>query len=666
MKARIYEPGAKKPRGVARDVHDPNISKHFNHTETVARELLEAAPDAIVVVDEAGKIVLVNAQTEKLFGYTRDKLLNQLFEILIPARLRGNGLNHRTGFFADSKMRSMGLDMELFGLQMRSNSKLVGLRKDGTEFPVDVSQSPVETKQGLLVSSSIRDVTVRRHAQGELHSSEEQFRLLVNGVKDYAIFMLDPTGAVATWNPGAQRIKGYSADEIIGRHFSCFYPAEDLASGKPAKELESAIENGRVEDEGWRVRKDGSRFWANVVISALRDDCGRLRGFAKVSRDDTQRKAAERHLAQISGELSVKHRVLDSVVQGTTDLIYIRDLQHHFILANRACATLFGRTVEEMQGKSMRELLPNASYDAVAENDREIARSGATVTLEEMAEIGGVKRHFLTTKGPFRDAGQKIVGTIGISREITERKKFEDQLAAANKELEAFAYSVAHDLRAPLRHIDGFSSLLAEHLGASLDDRAKHFLDSIQGSAQDMGRMVDELLNLSRMVRQPVNLQATGLSSLVDEVLRALKPEMKEREIEWKIAELPFVDCDPVLVKQVFANFLSNALKFTRTRQHAVIEIGQKNVDGQAAIFVRDNGVGFSMKYADKLFGVFQRLHRQEDFEGTGVGLATSQRIVHKHGGRIWAEAELNVGAIFYFTLGPQGPAAPPVKGEIS
>jgi PAS domain-containing protein len=138
-------------------------------------------------------------------------------------------------------MRSMGLDMELFGLQMRSNSKLVGLRKDGTEFPVDVSQSPVETKQGLLVSSSIRDVTVRRHAQGELHSSEEQFRLLVNGVKDYAIFMLDPTGAVATWNPGAQRIKGYSADEIIGRHFSCFYPAEDLASGKPAKELESAI-----------------------------------------------------------------------------------------------------------------------------------------------------------------------------------------------------------------------------------------------------------------------------------------------------------------------------------------------------------------------------------------------------------------------------------------
>jgi light-regulated signal transduction histidine kinase (bacteriophytochrome) len=298
-----------------------------------------------------------------------------------------------------------------------------------------------------------------------------------------------------------------------------------------------------------------------------------------------------------------------------------------------------------------------------------IARSyapGAAVTIEEIAEINGVRRLFLTTKGPFRDADQKIVGTIGISREITERKKFEDQLAAANKELEAFAYSVAHDLRAPLRHIDGFSSLLAERLADSLDIDSKHFLNSIQGSARDMGRMVDELLNLSRMVRQPVNLQATGLSSLVDEVLQDLKLELKDREIEWQIAELPFVDCDPVLVKQVFANFLSNAVKFTRTRPHATIEIGQAHVGGQTAFFVRDNGVGFSMKYADKLFGVFQRLHRQEDFEGTGVGLATSQRIVHKHGGRIWAEAELNIGATFYFTLGTNGASAAPAKGEIS
>jgi light-regulated signal transduction histidine kinase (bacteriophytochrome) len=159
------------------------------------------------------------------------------------------------------------------------------------------------------------------------------------------------------------------------------------------------------------------------------------------------------------------------------------------------------------------------------------------------------------------------------------------------------------------------------------------------------------LLNLTRVGRKELSMQLTGLSSLLEEAIRDLKPEMAGREIEWRIGELPFVECDPALVKQVFANLLSNALKFTRLRERAVIEVGETKQDGRAVIFVRDNGVGFSMKYVDKLFRVFQRLHRSEDFEGTGIGLATVQRIVHKHGGRVWAEGELNKGATFYFTL---------------
>ncbi|MEE9234158.1 MAG: ATP-binding protein, partial [Candidatus Acidoferrales bacterium] len=271
---------------------------------------------------------------------------------------------------------------------------------------------------------------------------------------------------------------------------------------------------------------------------------------------------------------------------------------------------------------------------------------------------------------PVRTQGGEISCFTAIKVDITERKQAEErirklneeleqrvaqrtaELTATNKELEAFTYSVSHDLRAPLRHIDGFSKILVEDVGSRLDSTARHYLQRIQEGTRQMGTLVDDLLNLSRIGRQEPRRQVTGLNSLVEEVRKELQAETAGRQVEWQVGPLPFADCDPALMKQVFANLLSNALKFTRPRPRARIEVGQGEQNGQPVVFVRDNGVGFSMKYADKLFGVFQRLHRQEDFEGTGVGLATVQRIVHKHGGRIWADAELDKGATFYFTVG--------------
>jgi len=247
-----------------------------------------------------------------------------------------------------------------------------------------------------------------------------------------------------------------------------------------------------------------------------------------------------------------------------------------------------------------------------------------------------------------RALAQRKAEVLKLNQQLEKRLR---ELSVSNQELEAFTYSVSHDLRAPLRHIDGFSKILLDEYEAPLPEPARLLLQRVRQSTQRMGRMVDELLELSRTSRREPEKRLTGLRSVLDEVIADLSPDIGERDVEWRIAELPFADCDPALTRQVFVNLLSNALKFTRTRARAVIEVGQIQTEAGLALFVRDNGVGFSMKYADKLFGAFQRLHRQEDFEGTGVGLATVQRIVRKHGGRIWAEAALDHGATFYFTL---------------
>ena len=235
------------------------------------------------------------------------------------------------------------------------------------------------------------------------------------------------------------------------------------------------------------------------------------------------------------------------------------------------------------------------------------------------------------------------------------------ELTGANAELDAFSSSVAHDLRAPIRQILGFAQILAEDYGPALDDEARRRLERIQAGARHMGRLVDDLLNLSKVSRQPVAPEAVPLGPFLREIVAELRPEAGDRDVDWRLGELFEARCDPTLTRQVFVNLLSNALKYTRRLEHAVIEVGATTTEaGERAVFVRDNGVGFDMRYAGKLFGIFQRLHTEREFEGTGVGLATVDRIVRKHGGRIWANAEPGKGATFSFTLEP----LPPKKGE--
>ena len=233
-----------------------------------------------------------------------------------------------------------------------------------------------------------------------------------------------------------------------------------------------------------------------------------------------------------------------------------------------------------------------------------------------------------------------------------------EQLDTANKKVEAFSYSVAHDLRAPLRHIHGFSKILKDNYSASLDLTAQGYLGYVCDGAKNMGQLMDDLLKMGRIGRQQLVRTPTDLNSVVGEAGENLRPECEGRQIDWRIGELPAIECDRGLMRELFAHLLSNALKYTRPRDKAIIEVGRVTTDGASTIFIRDNGAGFDQRYANKLFGLFQRLHTAEEFEGTGVGLAAVQRIVVKHGGRIWAEAEVDKGATFFFTLDGKPPGS--------
>jgi len=374
--------------------------------------------------------------------------------------------------------------------------------------------------------------------------------------------------------------------------------------------------------------------------------------FADLERSERLRAAEERAVQASS--------LLDAIIENIPDMVFVKDADKlAFVRLNRAGEELLGLSREQLIGKTDFDFFPTSEAEFFVSKDRETLASIRVVEItEEPIQTPRGTRWLHTKKVPLLDATGKPAYLLGISHDITERKQAISELSAAkaatddaNRELESFSYSVAHDLRTPLRAIDGFSQALAEDYGDRLDLEGRRYLARVRHSAQRMAELIDDLLTLSRVTRSELRRERVDLSALAHTVLGTLQRLEPERQVEIVIAPALITHADPQLAAIALDNLLGNAWKFTSKRPDARIELGQTTRDGAAAYFVRDNGAGFDMTYGDKLFGVFQRLHPETEFPGTGIGLATVARITQRHRGRIWADGLPGAGATFYFTL---------------
>jgi PAS domain S-box-containing protein len=530
----------------------------------------------------------------------------------------------------------------------------------------DLLEARVAERTAELAASNEtlrKEVRERQRAEAALRQTNHALRTLVEA-SPLAIVALELDGKVRIWNQAAERIFGWPVAEVIG------HPLPTLIKGSQA-EFEAhrqQLLTGEIISglETQRQRKDGTIIDVSASFAPLRSAQGAIIGTVGIIADITERKQAEEALRASEERFRV-------FMDNSPAIAIMKDEAGRYVYANRSWREQFDRELPERPGVTDFDLFPAETASVFRQSDLTVLAANQPLQMMEAGHTpDGAFHHWMVFKFPVKDAGgQRLLG--GIVVDITDRVAAEEkikklneeleqrveertaQLEAANQELEAFSYSVSHDLRAPLRAIDGFSRLLLEDYSSRLDGEGQRFLNVIRGNTQQMGQLIDDLLAFSRLGRKGIarsRVEMAELARSVAEELRQLEPG---RELSLVIEPLEAAQGDATLLRQVFVNLIGNALKFTRGQPQAAIEIGCHRAGRENLYYVKDNGVGFEMQYAHKLFGVFQRLHAKEEFEGTGVGLAIVQRIIHQHGGRVWAEGKPGAGAIFYFTLPREG-----------
>jgi PAS domain S-box-containing protein len=655
-------------------VHDTSYERIINEVEDYA----------IILLDTKGTITSWNKGAEKLKGYTASEIV---------------GKNYKIFYSKEDKARLLPETLlnEAF-TKGKTNYEGWRLKKDGTRFWGSMTLTAIHDDTGTIRAflKVTRDLTDKKIAEDqfsnyveelkikneELKKSEQRYHKMVSEVVDYAIILLDKDGKIVEWNKGAEKLKGYLPVEIIGKSFRLFYPKEDKDSGLPEQLLKQAITEGHVSHEGWRIKKDGTRFWGSVVITCLQDDAGDIIGFSKVTRDLTGKKITEDQLSILAEALKQNneqllkseeryHKMISEVQDYAIILLSLNgDIENW----NVGAKYIKGYSAKEIIGKNFRIFYPksdreNKLPEALLE---EAIKKGRAVHEGWRVRKDGSTFWGYVVITALHDEGGGVIGFSKVTRDLTERKRADEALQAStaqielknnalerlNKELSSFTFVASHDLQEPLRKILTYTLQMEKQEGFPLN--AKAHLEKIKNTTARMQNLINDLLSYSHISNDKTKSEAVDLNEILQGVKNDLEVSINEKRAVIESNMLPVLNGVRFQFHQLFLNLLSNSLKFSKTDESPVIKIKARIINGPPLsgdiplsnnkyhqITITDNGIGFDSSFSAKVFEPFERLHPKHEYSGTGIGLAIVKRVMQNHNGIVTADGEVNKGASF-------------------
>jgi PAS domain S-box-containing protein len=613
------------------------------------RDVLEAAPDAMIAIDTAAAITYVNPQTVRTFGYSREELLGQPIEMLLPERIAGQHGTHRNGFLANPVARSMGIGLDLSGR-----------RKDGTELPVEISLSPVHHTGGLQVYATVVDITERKAAEQHLVQMEGRYRGLLEAAPD-AMVVVNQAGDIVLLNLQAEKQFGYRRDELVGQPVTNIIP-EGFAERLIADDLRSA-EDALAQQIGTGIeltalRRDGSEFPIEIMLSPLASAEGIL--VTAAIRDISVRRAAAKHLVQMEG----RYRGL---LEAAPDAMVVVNTAGEIVLLNLQAEKQFGYRRDELLGQPVTNIIPDGFAERLVADDLRSAEDALAQVIGTGIELSALRKD--GTKFPIEimlsplDSDDGILVTAAI-RDISVRTAAEqhlrgkvEELNRTNAELGQFAYIASHDLQEPLRMVASYTQLLSKRYKGQLDPDADEYIAFAVDGASRMRLLLDDLLAFSRVATSGNPMRDTSSEFALEQALQNLYWPIKESGALVTHDPLPAVQADEPQLVALFQHLVGNAVKYQGegVPNVHISAVPQGTADWSFA--VTDNGIGIDPQYHERIFGMFQRLHKRDEYSGTGVGLAIAKKIMERHGGGLRVESAPGLGSTFSFTLAGSGAA---------